>query len=116
MMIRVLKSKIHRVKVTEADLNYVGSITIDEDLMDAAGLLEHEKVHVLDRNNGERLVTYVIRGQRGSGEICLNGPAARKIEVGDVVIIMAFANMTPEEARSFVPRIIFPDTATNKII
>ena len=87
-----------------------------EELMDAAGLLEHEKVHVLDRNNGERLVTYVIRGQRGSGEICLNGPAARKIEVGDVVIIMAFANMTPEEARSFVPRIIFPDTATNKII
>ncbi|HOC49156.1 MAG: aspartate 1-decarboxylase [Bacteroidales bacterium] len=116
MTIEVLKSKIHNVTVTGADLNYVGSVTIDEDLMDAAGLLEHEKVHVLDRNNGERLVTYVIRGQRGSGEICLNGPAARKIEVGDVVIIMAFANMTPEEARSFVPRIIFPDTATNKII
>jgi len=112
----MLKSKIHRVRVTDANLDYIGSITIDEDLMDAAGLLEHEKVHVLDRNNGERLVTYVIRGQRGSGEICLNGPAARKIEVGDVVIIMAFANMTPEEARSFVPRIIFPDTATNKII
>lgn len=116
MTIEVLKSKIHNVTVTGADLNYVGSVTIDEDLMDAAGLLEHEKVHVLDRNNGERLVTYVIRGQRGSGEICLNGPAARKIEVGDVVIIMAFANMTPEEARSFVPQIIFPDTATNKII
>ena len=116
MTIEVLESKIHNVTVTGADLNYVGSVTIDEDLMDAAGLLEHEKVHVLDRNNGERLVTYVIRGQRGSGEICLNGPAARKIEVGDVVIIMAFANMTPEEARSFVPRIIFPDTATNKII
>ena len=116
MTIEVLKSKIHNVTVTGADMNYVGSVTIDEDLMDAAGLLEHEKVHVLDRNNGERLVTYVIRGQRGSGEICLNGPAARKIEVGDVVIIMAFANMTPEEARSFVPRIIFPDTATNKII
>ena len=116
MTIEVLKSKIHNVTVTGADLNYVGSVTIDEDLMDAAGLLEHEKVHVLDRNNGERLVTYVIRGQRGSGEICLNGPAARKIEVGDVVIIMAFANMTPEEARSFVPRFIFPDTATNKII
>ena len=116
MTIEVLKSKIHNVTVTGADLNYVGSVTIDEDLMDAAGLLEHEKVHVLDRNNGERLVTYVIRGQRGSGEICLNGPAARKIEGADVVIIMAFANMTPEEARAFVPRIIFPDTATNKII
>ena len=116
MTIEVLKSKIHNVTVTGADLNYVGSVTIDEDLMDAAGLLEHEKVHVLDRNNGERLVTYVIRGQRGSGEICLNGPAARKIQVGDVVIIMAFATITPEEARSFVPRIIFPDTTTNKII
>jgi aspartate 1-decarboxylase len=116
MTIEVLKSKIHNVTVTGADLNYVGSVTIDEDLMDAAGLIEHEKVHVLDRNNGERLVTYVITGKRGSGEICLNGPAARKISVGDVVIIMAFANITPEEARSFKPRIIFPDTATNKII
>jgi aspartate 1-decarboxylase len=116
MTIEILKSKIHNVTVTGADLNYVGSVTIDEDLMDAAGLLENEKVHVLDRNNGERIVTYVIKGQRGSGEICLNGPAARKISVGDVVIIMAFAQLTPEEARSFEPLIIFPDTATNKIV
>jgi len=116
MTIEVLKSKIHNVTVTGADMNYVGSVTIDEDLMDAAGLFEHEKVHVLDRNNGERLVTYVIKGRRGSGEICLNGPAARKIAVGDVVIIMAFANISPEEAGTFRPKIVFPDTATNKII
>ena len=116
MTIEVLKSKIHNVTVTGADMNYVGSVTIDEDLMDAAGLFEHEKVHVLDRNNGERLVTYVVKGRRGSGEICLNGPAARKIAVGDVVIIMAFANITPEEAGTFRPKIVFPDTATNKII
>ncbi len=116
MTIEILKSKIHNVTVTGANLNYMGSITIDEEMMDAAGLIEHEKVHVLNRNNGERLVTYVIRGEKGSGEICLNGPAARKIQVGDVVIIMAFATITPEEARSFVPRIIFPDTTTNKII
>lgn len=116
MTIEILKSKIHNVTVTGANLNYMGSITIDEEMMDAAGLIEHEKVHVLNRNNGERLVTYVIRGKKGSGEICLNGPAARKIQVGDVVIIMAFATITPEEARSFVPRIIFPDTTTNKII
>lgn len=116
MTIEILKSKIHNVTVTGANLNYMGSVTIDEELMDAAGLIEHEKVHVLDRSNGERLVTYVIRGEKGSGEICLNGPAARKIEVGDVVVILAFAHVTPEEARSFVPRIIFPDTTTNKII
>ena len=116
MTIEILKSKIHNVTVTGANLNYMGSVTIDEELMDAAGLVEHEKFHVLNRNNGERLVTYVIRGKKGSGEICLNGPAARKIQVGDVVIIMAFATITPEEARSFVPRIIFPDTTTNKII
>jgi len=116
MTIEILKSKIHNLTVTGANLNYMGSVTIDEELMDAAGLVEHEKVHVLNRNNGERLVTYVIRGKKGSGEICLNGPAARKIQVGDVVIIMAFATITPEEARSFVPRIIFPDTTTNKII
>jgi aspartate 1-decarboxylase len=116
MTIEILKSKIHNVTVTGANLNYMGSVTIDEEMMDAAGLIEHEKVHVLNRNNGERLVTYVIRGEKGSGEICLNGPAARKIQVGDVVIIMAFATITPEEARSFVPRIIFPDTTTNKII
>jgi aspartate 1-decarboxylase len=116
MTIEVLKSKIHNVTVTGADLNYVGSVTIDEDLMDASGIVENEKVHVLNRNNGERLVTYVIKGLRGSGEICLNGPAARKMAVGDVVIIMAFAQLTPEEAKSFEPIIIFPDTATNKII
>lgn len=116
MTIEVLKSKIHNVTVTGADLNYVGSVTIDEDLMDAAGLIEHEKVHVLDRNNGERLETYIIKGLRGSGEICLNGPAARRVSVGDVVIIMSYAQMTPEEAQSFVPHKIFPDTATNKIL
>ncbi len=116
MTIEVLKSKIHNVTVTGADLNYVGSVTIDEDLMDAAGLTEHEKVHVLNRNNGERLETYVIKGARGSGEICLNGPAARKIAVGDVVIIMSYAHMTPEEAKTFRALILFPDTATNKII
>ncbi len=116
MTIEILKSKIHNVTVTGADLNYIGSVTIDEDLMDAAGLIEFEKVHVLDRTNGERLVTYVIKGRRGSGDICLNGPAARRIAVGDVVIIMAYVSLTPEEARTFAPRIIFPDTATNKII
>jgi aspartate 1-decarboxylase len=116
MTIEVLKSKIHNVTVTGADLNYIGSVTIDEDLMDAAGLIEHEKVHVLNRNNGERLETYVITGQRGSGEICLNGPAARKIAVGDVVIIMSYAHLTPEEAKTFRPLMLFPDTATNKII
>lgn len=116
MTIEVLKSKIHNVTVTGADLNYIGSVTIDEDLMDAAGLTVHEKVHVLNRNNGERLETYVITGKRGSGEICLNGPAARKIAVGDVVIIMSYAHMTPEEAKTFRPMILFPDTVTNKII
>ncbi len=116
MTIEILKSKIHNVTVTGADLNYIGSVTIDEDLMDAAGLLEHEKVQVLNRNNGERLETYVITGRRGSGEICLNGPAARKMSVGDVVIIMAYAQLTPEEAKSFKPHLLFPDTATNKLV
>ncbi|NLD63229.1 MAG: aspartate 1-decarboxylase [Bacteroidales bacterium] len=116
MTIEILKSKIHNVTVTGADLNYIGSITIDEDLMDAAGLLEHEKVQVLNRNNGERLETYVITGRRGSGDICLNGPAARRMSVGDVVIIMAYAHLTTEEAGSFKPLIIFPDTATNKLV
>lgn len=116
MMIEILKSKIHNVTVTAADLNYVGSITIDEDLMDAANLIENEKVTVLDRNNGERLDTYVITGQRGSGEICLNGPAARKASVGDVIIIMSYAMMDFEEARTFIPRIIIPDTSTNKLV
>lgn len=114
MMIRVLKSKIHRVKVTEADLNYVGSITIDEDLMDAAGLIENENVDVLNVNNGERFDTYVIKGKRGTGQICLNGPAARKAMVGDVVIVVSYALMDFEEAKKFKPTLIFPD-AQNRV-
>jgi aspartate 1-decarboxylase len=116
MLVEVVKSKIHKVSITGANLHYVGSITIDEDLMDAANLIENEKVHVLNLNNGERLVTYVIKGERGSGDICLNGAAARKVIVGDVVIIMSFAMMDFDEAKSFKPSIIFPDTKTNKII
>jgi len=116
MLIEVLKSKIHQVSITGANLHYIGSITIDEDLIDAAGLIENEKVHVLNLNNGERLVTYVIKGKRGSGEICLNGAAARKVIVGDVIIIMSFAQIELHEAKSFKPIIIFPDTKTNKII
>ena len=108
MNIEVLKSKIHRVVVTEADLNYVGSITIDEDLMDAAQLIENEKVQVLNLNNGERLETYVIRGKRNTGVICLNGPAARKVSVGDVVIVISYASMSIEEARRFKPVLVFP--------
>ena len=108
MLIEVLKSKLHCVQVTEANLNYMGSITIDEDLMDAAGLIAGEKVQVVDNNNGERFETYVIRGERGSGCICLNGAAARKVLVGDTVIIMAYALMDLEEARSFKPSIVFP--------
>jgi aspartate 1-decarboxylase len=115
MDIEILKSKIHRVTVTEANLNYMGSITIDEDLMDAANLLENEKVQVVNINNGERLDTYVIRGDRGSGIICLNGPAARKTCVGDIVIIMAYTRMEFEQARHFKPVIIIPDSATNKL-
>jgi len=116
MIIQVLKSKIHRVSVTEANLNYIGSITIDEDLMDAANIIENEKVQVLNLNNGERLETYVIRGKRGSGDICLNGAAARKVIAGDILLIMSYALMDIEEARSFRPKIIFPDTKTNKLI
>ncbi len=108
MWIQVFKSKIHRVSVTEANLNYVGSITIDEDLIEAAQLTEGERVQVVNNNNGERLETYVIKGERGSGVICLNGAAARKAEVGDVVIIISYAFMTPEEAKTFKPIAIFP--------
>ena len=115
MNIEVVKSKIHRVTVTEADLNYVGSITIDEDLMDAANLIENEKVQVVNINNGERLDTYVITGERGSGQICMNGPAARRVAVGDIVIIISYASMDFEEAKTFKPALIFPDTATNKL-
>jgi len=116
MLIEVLKSKIHKVSITGANLHYVGSITIDEDLMDGANLIENEKVHVLNLNNGERLETYVIKGKRGSGDICLNGAAARKVIIGDVIIIMSFALMDFQEAKSFKPAIIFPDTKTNKLI
>lgn len=116
MHIEVLKSKIHRVTLTEANLNYVGSITIDEELMEAAGLIVHEKVQVVNINNGERLETYVIKGPRGSGMVCLNGPAARKAAVGDVVIIMSYASMDFEEAKRFEPTVIFPDTLTNKLV
>jgi len=116
MFIEVLKSKIHQVTVTDANLNYIGSITIDEDLMDAANLIEHEKVQVLDINNGERLETYVIKGKRGSGEICLNGPAARKAAVGDIIIIVSYATIEFNEAKSFKASIIFPDSRTNKIL
>lgn len=113
MFIEVLKSKIHCVHVTDANLNYIGSITIDEDLMDAAGLLEGEHVYIVDNNNGERFETYIIKGHRGSGCICLNGAAARKVQIGDIIIIMAYATMTPEEAKEFKPQVIFPNTATN---
>jgi aspartate 1-decarboxylase len=116
MLIEVLKSKIHKVTVTEANLNYVGSVSIDEDLMEASNIIANEKVHVLDINNGERLETYVIKGERGSGEICMNGPAARKVAVGDIIIIMSYATLDFEEAKSFRPVIIFPDTKTNKLI
>jgi L-aspartate-alpha-decarboxylase len=116
MLIEILKSKIHRVTVTEANLNYIGSITIDEDLIDAANIIENEKVQVLNLNNGERLETYVIKGERGSGVICLNGAAARKVLVGDIILIMSYASMEFEEAREFHPSIIFPDTKTNKLI
>jgi len=116
MLVHVVKSKIHRVTVTEANLNYIGSITIDEDLMDAANIIANEKVSIVNNNNGERFETYVITGLRGTGVICLNGAASRKVQPGDIVIIMAFAMMEMEEARTFKPAIIFPDTATNKII
>ena len=114
MQIQVLKSKIHRVTVTQADINYIGSITIDEDLMNAANLIENEKVQVINLNNGERLETYVIKGERGSGIICLNGPAARKALVGDIVIVISFASMDFEEAKNFIPTVIFP-TENNKL-
>lgn len=114
MRIEVLKSKIHRAKITEAELHYVGSIAIDEDLMDAANLIEGEKVQIVNINNGERLETYVIKGARGSGTICLNGPAARKAQVGDIVIIIAYASMKFEKAKKFKPAIVFP-TPDNKL-
>ena len=108
MQIEILKSKIHQVKVTEANINYVGSITIDESMMEAANLIENEKVQVLDMNNGERFETYVIKGKKNSGVICLNGPAARKVLVGDIVVIISYCSMDFEEAKSFKPTVIFP--------
>lgn len=116
MNIEVVKSKIHKVRVTEANLQYVGSITIDEDLMKAANIIEHEKVQVVNINNGERLETYVIKGKAGSGVICLNGPAARKVEVDDIIIIISYAALDFEEAKSFEPVFIFPDIRTNKVV
>jgi len=115
MLLTILKSKLHRVRVTEANINYVGSITIDEDLMDAATLLENEKVQVLNINNGERLETYVIKGERGSGIICLNGPAARKVLIDDIVIVISYAHMTPDEAKNYQPVLVYPDSQTNKL-
>ena len=116
MLVEVLKSKIHRVKVTEANLDYIGSITIDEDLMDAANMIQNEKVFVVNNNNGARFETYIIKGERGSGVICLNGAAARMAQKGDVVIIMTFATMDFEEAKTFNPTVVFPDTETNKLV
>lgn len=116
MMIEVMKSKIHCARVTEANLNYMGSITIDEDLMDAANLIAGEKVAIVDNNNGERFETYIIKGERGTGCICLNGAAARKVQVGDIVIIMSYALMDFEEAKTFKPSVIFPDSLTNKLV
>lgn len=116
MLIEVVKSKIHRVRVTEANLNYIGSITIDEDLMDAANIIANERVYIVNNNNGERFDTYVIRGERGSGTICLNGAAARLVQPDDLVIIMAYAHMEAEEAKTFKPAIVFPDSTTNKIV
>ncbi|MBL3654929.1 aspartate 1-decarboxylase [Fulvivirga sediminis] len=115
MNIEVLKSKIHRVKITQAELHYVGSVTIDEDLLEAANMIEGEKVQIVNVNNGERLETYTIKGERGSGMVCLNGPAARKAQVGDIVIIISYAHMDFEEAKKFEPSIIFPD-ANNKLL
>ena len=114
MQIEVFKSKIHRVTITEANLSYVGSITIDEDLLDAANMIAGEKVQIV--NNGERLETYIIKGERGSGAVCLNGPAARRCVVGDVVIIISYALMDFEEAKTFKPWVVFPDTETNRLI
>ena len=113
MNVEIMKSKIHRVTVTEADLNYIGSITIDEDLLEASGIIVGERVYIVNVNNGERFDTYAIKGKRKSGEICLNGPAARRVQKNDIIIIMSYAQMTPEEAKTFQPKIIFPNEQTN---
>lgn len=116
IQVEMLKSKIHRVTVTEANLDYIGSITIDSLLLEAAGILPGERVYIVDNNNGERFDTYTIAGAPGSGEICLNGAAARKVHPGDIVIIMSYATMSINEARTFTPKVIFPDTRTNRLI
>lgn len=116
MFIQVVKSKIHRVRVTQAELNYVGSITIDEALMEAANLIEGERVQIVNINNGERLETYVIKGDRDTGTICLNGPAARRVALGDLIIIIGYGYMTMDEAREFQPSLVFPDEKTNLIV
>ncbi|MEC3880501.1 aspartate 1-decarboxylase [Parapedobacter sp. 10938] len=115
MVIEVLKSKIHRVRVTQAELNYVGSITIDEDLMDAANIIANEKVQIVNNNNGARFETYVIKGERGSGVVCLNGAAARLVQVGDVVIIISYALMEQQEAKGYEPLLVFPNE-NNRLI
>jgi aspartate 1-decarboxylase len=115
VLIEVIKSKIHRVKVTDADLSYIGSITIDRDLIDAGNFLVGEKVQVVNINNGERLETYIIEGKRGTGEVTLNGPAARKVQKGDIIIIIGYAQMDFEEAKNFQPTVIFPDESTNRL-
>lgn len=116
MYVEILKSKIHRVTVTDANLNYIGSITIDEDLINAANILPNEKVFIVNNNNGARFETYVIKGKKGSGEICLNGAAARLVQPGDIIIILSYAWIDTAEAKNFEPKIIFPDTKTNKLI
>ena len=115
MRIDIMRSKLHRITLTEADLNYIGSITLDPDLIEAADLVIGEKVQIVNCNNGERIETYVIEGQRGTGQVCLNGPAARRCQPGDIVIVIAYASMEIEEARTFKPTVVFPDTATNRI-
>ena len=115
MKIEILKSKIHRVTVTQADLNYIGSISIDEELMLASNIIEGEKVQIVNINNGERIETYVIKGEKGSGEVSLNGPAARRVMPGDVVIIISYCQIDAEEAKNFKPTIVFPDTETNRL-
>lgn len=115
MLINVMRAKLHRLTVTQADLNYIGSISLDPDLVEAAGLVEGEKVQIVNINNGERIETYVILGERGTGQVCLNGPAARRVQPGDVVIVIAYGMMTVEEARGFEPTVLFPDTATNRL-
>ena len=115
MLINVMRAKLHRLTVTQADLNYIGSISLDSDLIEAAGLVEGEKVQIVNINNGERIETYVITGERGTGQVCLNGPAARRVQPGDVVIVIAYGMMTVEEAKAFKPTVLFPDTETNRL-